>query len=136
MSNLTNVVIHDVAVEVTKESNYLNVIKKMKIELFSTPSVGIAAPQIGKSVRIIICKINGNKITMINPTFTPKGLDKKQSKEGCLSFPDVFVKKNRFYRGTVKYYDENFVEQSLIVSGLSSFIVQHEVDHLNGITIV
>lgn len=134
--SFTNDVLHEFSSEVLPTDNYQEIIEKLKTNLFSTTGIGIAAPQIGILKRIIICKINGNFVVMINPSWINKGTDKKQSKEGCLSFPFTFVKKQRFYRIVVKYFDENFVEQTLNLSGLSSFIVQHEVDHLNGITIV
>jgi peptide deformylase len=131
---LTNDVIHDVSESVTDSDYVYALIKELKAAL--TPiAVGIAAPQIGILKRVILCKINGMWIPMINPTWIAKGIDKKQSKEGCLSFPDKVVKKQRYYRICVTYLDELLQPQEIRLLGLASYIVQHECDHLDGITI-
>lgn len=61
--------------------------------------------------------------------------DKKQSKEGCLSFPDFYTKKQRHYRVTVEFENEQREKKQVKLSGLAAFCVQHEIDHLEGVTI-
>jgi len=133
---LTNVVIHEVSEQVTDSNDVYALIQELKDNLTPT-AVGIAAPQIGVLKRIILCKINGVWIPMINPYITFKhGTEKRLSKEGCLSFPDKYVKKQRLHRISVHYQNEllhPYVELKL--SGLAAYIVQHECDHLDGVTI-
>lgn len=97
--------------------------------------VGIAAVQVGILERIIIVKINGEFITMINPVIVKKSQQTKISEEGCLSFPGKMVKKKRNYRITVEYADLDLNPQLVKLSGLASFVAQHEIDHLNGLHI-
>ena len=135
MSLLTNAVIHEISKPVVINSDISIVVSQMK-EVLQNGGVGIAAPQIGILQQIVLCKINGEWITMINPSWVAKGTERKVSKEGCLSFEGFAdVKKNRFYRIVVSYLDENYNKQELKLSGLASFIVQHECDHLIGKTI-
>jgi peptide deformylase len=131
---LTNEVIHEVSEHVTDSDNVSALIQELKDNLTPT-AVGIAAPQIGVLKRVILCKINGEWVHMINPTWVNRGTDKKQSKEGCLSFPGKYVKKQRYYRICVTYFDELLQPQEMRLLGLAAYIVQHECDHLDGITI-
>jgi peptide deformylase len=131
---LTNEVIHEVSEQITNSDDVITLIQELRDNL-TTTAVGIAAPQIGVLKRVILCKINGVWIPMINPIWIARCFDKKQSKEGCLSFPDKFVKKQRFYRIWVTYQDELMQKQEISLSGLASYIVQHECDHLDGVTI-
>ena len=132
--NLTNAVINEVSEKVEIGTDVSEIINQLK-ELVGT-GVGIAAPQIGVLQQIILCKIHGNWVTMINPTWTAKGDERKVSKEGCLSFSGrATVKMKRYYRINVTYLDENYSEQELNLSALAAFIVQHECDHLVGKTI-
>ena len=131
---LTNEVIHEVSEQVIDSDDVSSLIQELKDNLTSN-AVGIAAPQIGVLKRVVLCKINGVWIPMINPFWIARTIEKKQSKEGCLSFPGKVVKKQRFYRIWVTYQDENMQKHERNVSGLAAYIVQHECDHLDGITI-
>ena len=133
---LTNDVIHEISEQVIDSDDVYALIQELKDNL-TTTAVGIAAPQIGVLKRVILCKINGVWIPMINPFWTTRGFDmqKKTSKEGCLSFPNKVVKKQRYYRITAYYYNELMQKQELNLLGLAAYIVQHECDHLDGITI-
>ncbi|MDH3326168.1 MAG: peptide deformylase [Gammaproteobacteria bacterium] len=104
---------------------------------------GIAAPQIGVNQRIIIFGIGKNPrypdaepvptTILINPVVTPLGDEKKDGWEGCLSVPG--------YRGLVERYtsvrytglNENGIRIDRVVSDFHAIVVQHEVDHLDGI---
>lgn len=131
---LTNEVIHEVSEQITDSDDIQALIQELKDNL--TPNaVGIAAPQIGVLKRVILCKIKGVFIPMINPKWATTYMEKRQSKEGCLSFPDKIVKKQRYYRIFIEYKDELFQPHVIKVSGLAAYIVQHECDHLDGITI-
>ena len=131
---LTNEVIHEVSELVNDSDDVYALIQELKNNL-TINAVGIAAPQIGVLKRVILCKIKGIWIPMINPTWIPNGNEKRESKEGCLSFPGKFVWIKRHFKVIITYQDELLNQQELRVFGLAAYIVQHEVDHLNGITI-
>ena len=72
---------------------------------------------------------------MINHVWIQRDLTRKSNKESCLSFPDKCVRKTRWYRIKVTYLDELLHPQEMRLLGLAAYIVQHECDHLDGITI-
>jgi peptide deformylase len=112
-------------------------VKQIEMELLNNigNGVGIAAVQIGITKSIIIVKINGEFVTIVNPVITSKSIEKKASKEGCLSFPNKIVKKQRHYRVTLQGVNTGFEPVIYKLSGLAAYIAQHEVDHVNGIHI-
>lgn len=133
---LTNEVIHEISEQVYLSQEAASITQLLLKELESHPNaVGIAAPQIGILKQLILCKINGKWIPMINPTWKPRYSELKESKEGCLSFPGEVRKMKRQYRIEVEYLDILMQPQSMKLTGLASYIVQHECDHLEGKTI-
>jgi len=112
------------------------IIQQMKITIDKKKGIGLAAPQVGILKRIILAKINGKKIVMINPKITEFSLQEKSMEEGCLSIPGFFAQVIRSTEIQVKFQDEDFVEQILNLSDIDARVVQHEIDHLNGILFV
>jgi len=98
--------------------------------------VGLAAIQIGVKKRIIVANIDNEPIAMINPEVLSVGGATSKVVEGCLSVPTVLEEIERPSSVVVKYMDKggNFIEEEF--KGLPSHIVQHEIDHLDGITIL
>ena len=102
--------------------------------------VGIAAPQVGVSSRIIVVNVslnpkphrNNGLLVMINPVITCAS-GKLKSREGCLSVPDFTGNVSRNDKITVEYSDINGTKKILKTSGFESIVIQHEIDHLNGI---
>ncbi|MCR5787108.1 MAG: peptide deformylase [Acholeplasmatales bacterium] len=95
--------------------------------------VGLAANMIGVSKNIISFFDKENIVTMINPIITLK--DKEyQTEEGCLSLDGV-RKCIRYNVITVTYFDKNFNKKIKTYRGFTAEIIQHEIDHLNGIII-
>jgi peptide deformylase len=99
------------------------------------PAVGLAAPQIGASQRVIIINMPGVKLILINPKITRRRLGTVRNKEGCLSYPGLFVKMKRDKQIIVEGFDLLWNPVKHKFRGLESYVVQHEIDHLNGITI-
>ncbi|MCQ2914330.1 MAG: peptide deformylase [Alphaproteobacteria bacterium] len=95
--------------------------------------VGMAANMIGFLKRIIIVNNNGKYIIMFNPVIL-KSREEYEVEEGCLSLQGIRSTK-RYKKIRVQYYDEEFKEQVMNFSNFSAQIVQHEIDHLNGIII-
>jgi peptide deformylase len=98
--------------------------------------VGLAAPQIGSSVRLCIVKEENKIYALINPQITAKSTKKIVMEEGCLSFPGTFFPITRPENVKVRFLDEAGAEKKLKAGGLLGRAIQHEIDHLDGILII
>ncbi len=99
--------------------------------------VGLAAPQVGQNARIIIAtQNNGEILALINPKIVKKSLFKTKSEEGCLSVPGKICVVKRHKTVEVKAKDRLVREVKLKASGLFAIVLQHEIDHLDGILII
>lgn len=101
--------------------------------------IGIAAPQVGVTKRLIICWTGDYRlkpIILCNPTLVKTSKETQTAVEGCLSIPDTQVEKTRCEEITVKYQDLHGRVQSLTCKGVLSRCVQHEMDHLNGMLMI
>ncbi|MDP1833489.1 MAG: peptide deformylase [Candidatus Moranbacteria bacterium] len=94
--------------------------------------VGLAAPQVGKSIRLCVIRIDDKIYNLINPRITFKSYLKEVCEEGCLSFPGKFIPVKRHKKVRVKALDENGEEVAIKADGLLSRALQHEIDHLDG----
>ncbi len=114
------------------------VARDMLETLYSMPSgVGLAANQVGlnKKMCVIDIKRDGKSpLVLLNPVYTQIGNELTDSKEVCLSYPNISVIKKRFKKISVVYYDFNNQKIELIAEGFKAMVIQHEVDHLNGIS--
>lgn len=95
--------------------------------------VGMAANMIGVNKRIIVFSVGPMNIPMINPVIT-KHADPYEAEEGCLSLDGV-RKTTRYQSIEVEFLDRNFIKQKQAFSGFTAQIIQHELDHCNGILI-
>lgn len=102
--------------------------------------VGLAAPQLGVNKRIIAVSLmrdgddeNYRTIAMINPEITEHAEEVECDNEWCLSIPGEYGDVDRWKRIKVSYTDTSLRSQSILLSGLAARIVQHEIDHLDGI---
>jgi peptide deformylase len=99
---------------------------------------GLAAPQIGINKRVFIWSSNRKleKIKVaINPTLKNESNKIKKSIEGCYSMPGVLYEINRFEEINLTYYDLNKDIQNHLFCGFEAIVIQHELDHLNGVLI-
>ena len=96
--------------------------------------VGMAANMIGKSVRIIAFNDNGRYPVMYNPEIISKSIP-YETEEGCLSLLGGPRKTTRYQMIKVRYQDDRFRNKTQTYTGLTAQIIQHEVDHCNGILI-
>lgn len=96
--------------------------------------IGLAANQIGSSLRMFVMQINGVTRWCFNPEIEDQGSETTQYAEGCLSFPGKQCIITRPYRVDVRYQDAQGDWHSERLTGLMSRCFQHELDHLNGIT--
>lgn len=99
--------------------------------------VGLAAPQIGLSETFFVVNVTGKpdgNMVFVNPVVTPVG-KMVEGLEGCLSFPDISVLCKRAKKCIIKYLDVSGELKELETSGLLARVIQHENDHINGVTI-
>ena len=92
----------------------------------------IAAPQIGIKKRLI-CMLTDQPRVIINPTLEPVGDELMELWDDCMSFPKLLVRVRRCRRCILRYRDENWQPQELLMEEGMSELIQHEYDHLNGI---
>lgn len=113
-----------------------NLIRDMRAEMKRTGGIGIAAPQLGVNQQIIIAKqpklFNSKEYVLINPRLTPLNKKTSLSLEMCLSLPGSIGLVNRYRYVRVEYLDEFGVPQVLETQTDFAYVLQHEVDHLNG----
>ena len=127
--------LYEIAKEVNKSEDVSTLILTMIKIMQQNNGVGLAAPQIGESKRLIIVGTPNLRLIIINPIITKRKLGTVLSEEGCLSFPGLTKKIKRDKQIVVEGFNENWEHVKRKLRGLDSFIVQHEIDHLNGITI-
>jgi len=97
--------------------------------------IGLAAPQIGISKKLIVAKVDEHTVKLANPEIIKiKGTDNMV--EGCLSIPGVGVDVERAYRIVVKGLSENGQIVEIKAKGLLARVLQHEIDHLSGKLII
>ena len=120
-------------------------VKQLSEEMFETmhnaSGVGLAAPQIGKSLRMFIVdttpmedeKYPDLKKTFINPEILEESGEEWDFEEGCLSIPGIREDVSRFEKLTRRYFDENWKEHIESFEGIAARIIQHEYDHLKGV---
>ncbi len=98
--------------------------------------VGLAAPQIGLSLRLAVAEVENEIFYFINPEITSLSQEKILFEEGCLSLPGEFFPILRSEEVTVRYQNEKGLPKKIRATGLLAIVIQHEVDHLEGILIV
>ena len=101
--------------------------------MYSADGVGLAAPQVGKSLRIVVIDVQDEHglLELVNPVITTREGTVVDS-EGCLSVPQVYGDVERAERVTVEYMDRRSRRRSLTAEGLLARCIQHECDHLDG----
>lgn len=125
--------------QVTDEIRRL--IDDMAETMYEAPGVGLAAPQVGMSVRVIVIDASSKEeekrelISLINPEIVEQS-GEVVWEEGCLSVPDYTADVKRAERVVVKGLDRNGKEQVIAGEGLLSIVFQHEIDHLNGVLFI
>lgn len=125
--------------KVAKEVPYGEDVSGLCLNMINTMTkargVGLAANQVGVLKRIIVVRAPKFKGCIINPVITNHTSGYVVSKEGCLSFPGKLVDKKRHNKITVEGFNQDWEPVKVNVNGLTAFCLQHEIDHLNGITI-
>jgi peptide deformylase len=140
-------ILRKVAVDIDKNYEGLEtLIANMWDTMYLADGVGLAAPQIGKSIRLFV--IDGSplaedeptlkdfKRTFINAHITERSEEECLMAEGCLSLPNIREEINRPSKIRIQYYDENWQFHDEHFEGYRARIVQHEYDHTDGVMFV
>ena len=114
-------------------------LKRLSDNMFKTmkayDGIGLAAPQVGILDRVLVVNFEDRKLVLVNPVITQSS-GVQTNKEGCLSLPDLYLIVDRADKITVSAKDVNGDTIELTESGFFSCIIQHEMDHLDGILII
>ncbi|WP_369047686.1 peptide deformylase [Tenacibaculum sp. UWU-22] len=144
-------VLRKVGKEISKEyPNLKELIANMRETMYNASGVGLAAPQIGKDIRLFVIDTspfaeddelnttektilkNFNKV-FINAKIIEEEGDQWAFNEGCLSIPNIREDVMRPEKITIEYLDENFTPHKETLNGLAARVFQHEYDHIEGI---
>lgn len=131
------------AMNISPEHPDLNgLIENMYETMYAAHGVGLAAPQIGLSLRLFVIdassfaedneKLKDFKKVFINAQITDESGEKWAFNEGCLSIPEIREDINRHQTLTISYFDENWQAKTETYDGLAARIIQHEYDHIEG----
>ncbi|MBC7913106.1 MAG: peptide deformylase [Pyrinomonadaceae bacterium] len=129
------------AADITKEyPNLPELISNMFETMYSASGVGIAAPQIGLSIRLFVIDLSDKddeelkdfKMVFINAKVLNEEGEKWNFNEGCLSIPDIREDISRNQTLTISYYDEQWNHHTETFSGFKARVIQHEYDHIEG----
>jgi len=109
--------------------------------MYLAPGVGLAAPQVGVTKRIIVIDVGKNEeerepLRMANPEIVWESEDWSVYEEGCLSLPEYYADVERPEQVRVKYIDQTNTEREFEAEGLLATCIQHEIDHLEGVLFV
>ena len=125
-------VLKKIAVEVTKFDKRLRkLLDDMAETMYDSEGVGIAAPQVGQSIRAVVVDVDKKRYELINPVITHREGSAVDT-EGCLSCPELFGEVERAEKIRVKYLTRFNKQKELEAEGLLARCIQHEVDHLDG----
>ena len=116
------------------DSTLRDIADEMTALMQSHFGIGLAATQVGLEQRLLVCGIESQLITLANAEIQESG-QMGEFVEGCLSLPDIRVKVTRPERIRVRGYDARGQRKSFAATGLWARVIQHELDHLNGVLI-
>ena len=134
-------VLRQKAKDIAPGTDISTLVEDMFETMYAANGVGLAAPQIGKSMRLFV--IDGSAIedqpgmedfkkVFLNPQMIEELGTPWEYEEGCLSIPNIREKVSRKERLIIKYFDENWIAHEGTFDGLKARIIQHEYDHIEG----
>jgi len=144
-------VLRKVGKDIDKDySDLSKLLENMWETMYKAEGVGLAAPQIGRDIRLFIVDtapfaqdedldeaertyLSNYKKVFINATILKEEGKEWAFNEGCLSIPNIREDVSRNEEVTIEYLDENFKEHTEVLTGLVARVVQHEYDHIEGV---
>lgn len=117
-----------------------DLIPRMFSTMYQAPGIGLAAPQVGHGLRLVVIDLTPNDQrephSLINPEVVVLSEELATREEGCLSLPGQYADITRPARVKVRYLDETGVKREIEADGLLAACLQHEIDHLDGVLFV
>jgi len=116
-------------------------VEDMAETMWDAPGVGLAAPQVAQSVRVIVVDVTEpgeeerKHMALINPEIVERE-GHQLDEEGCLSVPDLTAQVERSQKITVRYQREDGTDMQLTTQDRFAVVLQHEIDHLNGVLFI
>lgn len=109
--------------------------------MYDAPGIGLAAPQIGVSRRIIVADVSKSEterqpLSLVNPELVWTSDETSVYEEGCLSIPEFYEEVERPAQCRVRFLDRDGQTQEMDCDGLLATCIQHEIDHLNGVLFI
>ncbi len=129
------------AKDIEKGKDILELVNDMYETMHAAHGIGLAAPQIGKSVRLFVVDgttledepiLKDFKKTFVNPVILDENGEPWPFEEGCLSIPNIREEVERPEKLRIKYFDENWNAFEEDYDGMKARIIQHEYDHIEG----
>ena len=113
-------------------------VERMGLLMHDALGIGLAAPQVGIAHRVLVYRVEPDSpvVALVNPEIEWSSRDEEISEEGCLSLPMIHVDVERPVAVLVNARDEHGAELVIEASGLEARVIQHEIDHLDGILIL
>lgn len=111
-------------------------LKDMRTIMNAKKGVGIAAPQVGASLRCFLVRYEKRIYTFVNPTITTRSSETSVYEEGCLSIPGVYTDVKRPVALHIDAYDARGKALSFDLDGFFARVIQHEYDHLEGVLFI
>ncbi len=130
-------------IEETKilDKDFQNLLLDMEETMIKKDGAGLAAPQIGKNIRVVVVSHNSKTLFLINPQITKKSWAKEIEEEGCLSVLNekgeiIYAPIERHKKVNCIYFDEKGNKKKIFADKLFARVIQHELDHLDGILFI
>lgn len=113
----------------------------MEETMLKKDGAGLAAPQIGQNIRLVVIRYEDKTIWMINPQITKKSWAKEIEEEGCLSVLNnkgeiIYAPVERHKKINCIYFNEKGQKQKITAQKLMARVIQHELDHLDGVLFI
>ncbi len=123
------------------DASLKKLVRDMKDTMIAANGLGIAAPQVGKNLRVFLAIMNYKTskqvtITAVNPQILEASDEMELDEEGCLSLPKKYGKVARHKSLSVKFFTEEGLPMLMKLEGMNARVFQHETDHLNGVLFI
>lgn len=127
--------------EEIKKADFKQLLLDMEETMLKKDGAGLAAPQVGKNIRLVVIRHEDKTLFLINPKITKKSWAKETDEEGCLSVLNdqgeiIYAPVERYKKVNCLYWDASGQKQKIPAEKLLARVIQHELDHLDGVLFI